>query len=151
MIGHKINDTREALKFMFAGKSIFTFINTKTGNRFTYKIKSNKDSNLFFVSVLTNPDNYSYIGTCIEGNYKHGKKSNISPEAQSVKVFQFMLGKLKSGDLPDFLEVWHEGFCGKCGRRLTVPSSILTGIGPECFKTLSKAEKRDKFLEWILS
>lgn len=150
MIGHKINDTREALKFMFAGKSIFTFINTKTGNRFTYKIKSNKDSNLFFVSVLTNPDNYSYIGTCIEGNYKHGKKSNISPEAQSVKVFQFMLGKL-SGDLPDFLEVWHEGFCGKCGRRLTVPSSILTGIGPECFKTLSKAEKRDKFLEMILS
>ena len=151
MIGHKINDTREALKFMFAGKSIFTFINTKTGNRFTYKIKSNKDSNLFFVSVLTNPDNYSYIGTCIEGNYKHGKKSNISPEAQSVKVFQFMLNKLKSGDLPDFLEVWHEGFCGKCGRRLTVPSSILTGIGPECFKTLSKAEKRDKFLEMILS
>jgi hypothetical protein len=151
MIGHKINDTREALKFMFAGKSIFTFINTKTGNRFTYKIKSNKDSNLFFVSVLTNPDNYSYIGTCIEGNYRHGKKSNISPEAQSVKVFQFMLGKLKSGDLPDFLEVWHEGFCGKCGRRLTVPSSILTGIGPECFKRLSKVDKRDKFLEMILS
>lgn len=151
MIGHKINDTRESLKFMFAGKSIFTFINTKTGNRFTYKIKSNKDSNLFFVSVLTNPDNYSYIGTCIEGNYKHGKKSNISPEAQSVKVFQFMLNKLKSNNLPDFLEVWHEGFCGKCGRRLTVPSSILTGIGPECFKTLSKAEKRDKFLELILS
>lgn len=151
MIGHKINDTREALKFMFAGKSIFTFINTKTGNRFTYKIKSNKESNLFFVSVLTNPDNYSYIGTCIEVNYKHGKKSNISPEAQSVKVFQFMLNKLKSNNLPDFLEVWHEGFCGKCGRRLTVPSSILTGIGPECFKTLSKAEKRDKFLEMILS
>jgi hypothetical protein len=108
-------------------------------------------SDLFFVSVLTNPDNYSYIGTCIEGNYKHGKKSNISPEAQSVKVFQFMLNKLKSNNLPDFLEVWHEGFCGKCGRRLTVPSSILTGIGPECFKTLSKAEKRDKFLEMILS
>ena len=31
MEGHKITDTREALKFMFAGKSIFTFINTKTG------------------------------------------------------------------------------------------------------------------------
>ena len=30
MVGHKITDTREALKFMF-GKSIFTFINTKTG------------------------------------------------------------------------------------------------------------------------
>ena len=158
MKGHEITDTKEALKFMFAGKSIFTFINTKTEGRFTYKIKSAKDSNLFFVSVLTNPDSehrelstYTYIGTCVEGNYKHGKKSPVSSEAQSVKVFQFMLDKLKSDSLPDFLEVWHEGFCGKCGRRLTVPSSILTGIGPECFKTLSKVDKRDKFLEWILS
>jgi hypothetical protein len=159
MEGHKITDTREALKFMFAGKSIFTFINTKTENRFTYKIKSAKDSNLFFVSVLTtNSDSehrelssYDYIGTCVEGNYKHGKKSLVSSDAQSVRVFEFMLDKLKSDSLSDFLEVWHEGFCGKCGRRLTVPSSILTGIGPDCFKKLSKADKRDKFLELILS
>ena len=151
MKGHKITDEKEALKFMFAGKSLFTFINTRTGGRFTYKVKLVKNSNLFFVSVLTNPDNYTYIGTCVEGNYKHGKKSPIGSDAQSVKVFEFMLGKLKSGNLPEFLEVWHEGFCGKCGRRLTVPSSILTGIGPECFKTLSKRDKRDKFLELILS
>jgi len=151
MVGHKITETKEALKFMFAGKSIFTFVNTKTNNRFTFKIKQAKDSNLFFVSVLTNPETYTYIGTCIEGNYKHGKKSNISSDAQSVKVFEFMLNRLKSDNLPDFLEVWHEGFCGKCGRRLTVPSSILTGIGPECIKKLSKSDKRDKFLELILS
>ena len=151
MKGHKINNTKEALKFMFAGKSIFTFLNTKTGNRFTYKIKQAKDSNLFFVSVLTNPDVYTYIGTCVEGNYKHGKKSVISTESQSVKVFDFMLSKLKTDNLPDFLELWHEGFCGKCGRRLTVPSSILNGLGPDCIKKISKVDKRDKFLELILS
>jgi hypothetical protein len=151
MKGHKINNTKEALKFMFAGKSVFTFLNTKTGNRFTYKIKQAKDSNLFFVSVLTNPDVYTYIGTCVEGNYKHGKKSVISTESQSVKVFDFMLSKLKTDNLPDFLELWHEGFCGKCGRRLTVPSSILNGLGPDCIKKISKVDKRDKFLELILS
>jgi hypothetical protein len=151
MKGHKINNTKEALKFMFAGKSVFTFLNTKTGNRFTYKIKQAKDSNLFFVSVLTNPDVYTYIGTCVEGNYKHGKKSVISTESQSVKVFDFMLSKLKTDNLPDFLELWHEGFCGKCGRPLTVPSSILNGLGPDCIKKLSKVDKRDKFLELILS
>ena len=151
MKGQKITNTKEALKFMFAGKSIFTFENTKTGNRFTYKIKVAKDSNLFFVSVLTNPETYTYVGTCVEGNYKHGKKSVISTDAQSVKVFEFMLNRLKSDNLPDFLEVWHEGFCGKCGKRLTVPSSILTGIGPDCIKKLSKSDKRDKFLDLILS
>lgn len=151
MNSNKITDTKQALKFMFAGKSVFTFINTKTGNRFTYKIKNAKNSNIFFVSVLTNPDVYSYIGICVEGNYNHGKKSNISKDAQSVKVFEYILNKLKSDNLPDFIEVWHEGFCGKCGKRLTVPSSILTGIGPDCIKKLTKSDKRDKFLELILS
>jgi hypothetical protein len=151
MHSNKITDTKQALKFMFAGKSVVTFVNTKTGNRFTYKIKQAKDSNLFFVSVLTNPEIYTYIGTCVEGNYKHGKKSVISSDSQSVKVFEFMLDRLKTDNLPDFLEVWHEGFCGKCGKRLTVPASILTGIGPDCIKKLSKMDKRDKFLELILS
>jgi hypothetical protein len=64
MKGHKITKTKEALKFIFAGKSVVTFVNTQTGNRFTYKVKQAKDSNLFFVSVLTNPDQYTYIGTC---------------------------------------------------------------------------------------
>jgi hypothetical protein len=32
----------------------------------------------------------------------------------------------------DKLEVWHEGRCGRCGRRLTVPESIESGLGPEC-------------------
>jgi hypothetical protein len=26
----------------------------------------------------------------------------------------------------------HAGKCGRCGRKLTVPQSIETGIGPEC-------------------
>lgn len=151
MKGHKITNTKEALKFIFAGKSVVTFVNTLTGNRFTYKVKQAKDSNLFFVSVLTNPEQYSYIGTCVEGNYKHGKKSQITESAQSVKVFDYMIKKLITDTLPDFLEVWHEGFCGKCGKRLTVPSSIVTGIGPDCIKKLSKSEKRDKFLELILA
>ena len=150
MEGRKLKNS-DALKFIFAGKSIVTFLNTKTANRFTFKVKAAKDSNLFFVSVLTSPDVYSYIGTCIEGNYKHGRKSNITKDAQSVKVFEFMLSRLKTNNLPDFLEVWHEGFCGKCGKRLTVPSSILNGLGPDCIKKLSKSEKRDKFLELILA
>ena len=149
MEGRKLKNT-DALKFIFAGKSIVTFLNTKTDNRFTYKVKQAKDSNMFFVSVLNGPDNFSYIGTCIEGKFRHGKKSNMSADAQSVKVFDFVLAKLVLETLPEFVEVWHEGCCGKCGRRLTVPSSIANGLGPECVKSLSKMEKRDKFLQLIL-
>lgn len=149
MNGHKLNNS-DALKFIFAGKSLVTFLNTKTGNRFTFKVKQAKNSNLFFVSVLTNPETYSYIGTVTEGVYRHGKKSNITTDAQSVKTFQYVINKLRLNNLPDFVEVWHEGKCGKCGRTLTVPSSIASGLGPECIKSLSKVEKRDKFLSLIL-
>jgi hypothetical protein len=58
---------------------------------------------------------------------------------------------LIKNNLPNFIEIWHEGRCGKCGRTLTVPDSIANGLGPECIKTISKSEKRDKFLELILS
>jgi hypothetical protein len=150
MTGHKLNNS-EALKFIFAGKSIVTLLNSKTENRFTFKVKQAKDSNMFFVSVLTGPDTYSYIGTCVEGIYRHGRKSTISKEAQSVKVFEYVINKLKINNLPDFVEAWHEGKCGKCGRALTVPSSISNGLGPECIKSLSKADKRDNFLKLILA
>jgi hypothetical protein len=149
MEGRKLKNS-DALKFIFAGKSIVTFLNTKTSNRFTFKVKQAKDSNMFFVSVLNGPENFAYIGTCIEGKFRHGRKSNMSADAQSVKVFDFVLTKLVLGTLPEFVEVWHEGCCGKCGRRLTVPSSIENGLGPECVKRLSKMEKRDKFLQLIL-
>lgn len=42
-------------------------------------------------------------------------------------------GKTAGQDLPE-CEVWHEGRCGRCGRKLTVPESIETGIGPDCAK-----------------
>jgi hypothetical protein len=146
MNGHKL-DNKEALKFIFAGKSLTTFVNIKTENRFTFKTKKAKDSNLYFVSVLSGPETYTYIGTTTEGFYKHGKKSKISKDAQSVRVFEYVLNKLKSLTLPDSIEVWHEGKCGKCGRTLTVPASIKSGIGPECAKSISKSLKYKLILE----
>ena len=99
---------------------------------------------------MTSPDNYSYVGVCVDGVYRHGKKSKISETSQSVRVFKYILEKLKSQTLVDFIEIWHQGLCGKCGRRLTVPQSILIGIGPDCINKLKKSDKRDKFLDLIL-
>lgn len=140
----------DALKFIFAGNSTFTLLNSETENRFTYRVKKAKDGNIFFLSVLTGTDQYSYLGTISNGVYKHGVKSCFSSGVQSEKVFSYVLNKLKDESLPECVEVWHEGKCGKCNRPLTVPSSIENGIGPECFKALSKAEKRDIFLTSIL-
>ena len=43
---------------------------------------------------------------------------------------------LHHGNLPPALEVWHEGRCGRCGRKLTTPQSVETGFGPVCAQNL---------------
>lgn len=129
MKGHPIKH-EDSLRFILAGKATVTFLNTQTDNRFTYKIKKSKDSSIYFVSVLTNPDVYQYIGI-INSEFQVGRKSS---DAQSIRVFKYVFFKLKSNTLPDFIEIWHEGKCGRCGRKLTVPKSIKTGMGPECSK-----------------
>ena len=139
-----------ALKFILGGKSFVTFLNTKTDNRFTFKVVKHKKDDIFFVNVLTGPDVYTFVGTVRNGVYKHSPKSNISNEAQSVKVFNYIVNKLTSNNLPDFIEIYHDGRCGKCGRQLTVPDSIETGFGPECAKSLSKQTLRDITINKIL-
>jgi len=133
MKSHKLEHSK-AIDFLLGGKSIFTFVNTKTENRFTFKVKKHKTDDVFFVSVLTNPEVYQFVGSLKNKAFTHSRKSKISKDAQSVRVFDYVFSNLCKGTLPEFIEIWHEGKCGKCGRTLTVPSSIESGFGPECFK-----------------
>ena len=146
----------DAIKFIFAGNATVTILNTKTGNRFTYnikKLKTSTDENpLFFIKVLTGPDVYTFIGSMYKDKkYRHSQKSKISENAQSVKVFNYVVLKLIENKLDECVEIWHEGKCGRCGRQLTVPESIETGLGPECVKMInSKSDVRNRKIDKIL-
>ncbi len=123
-------------KSMMAGKAIVTFVNEKTGNRFTYRIKMKKDMSVGFVSLLGGCDNendYRYLGCIFDGiNYTNTKKSTISKDAQSNRVFEWVWNHLDN--LPSYIKVLHSGRCLRCARLLTVPESIESGFGPECVK-----------------
>jgi hypothetical protein len=142
-----------ALGFIFGGNALFTVKNPKTENRFTFKVTKHKKEDIFFVKVLTNPDVYEFIGSIRPGTrFKHSKKSRISDEAQSVKVFDFVFNTLITKSLPQFIEIWHEGRCCACGKTLTTPESIQRGIGPECFRrNASKSDLRDDLINRILN
>jgi hypothetical protein len=137
MKSNKLNQ-ESALKYIHGGNSIFTVINTLTTKRFTFKVKKHKTEDVYFVSVLTGTDAYQYIGFLKYSNFLYSNKSTISKDSQSVKVFSYIYQKLKEKNLPEFVEFWHEGVCGKCGRKLTVPESIESGFGPECIKRVRK-------------
>lgn len=136
----KLTNANDAKTFLLGGNATFTLVSTKTGTRFTYKVTAHRDNDgtndRWFVKVLQGPNNeadFGYLGTIFNGNrYYHGKKSHIGKNASSAVAFEWAFRKLSNGSLPDALEFWHEGSCCMCGRKLTVPSSVATGIGPIC-------------------
>ncbi len=140
-----IQDPAHALRFLLAGNAHATFVSKVTGTRFTYKVvqadprPGDTRPAPHFVSILTGgDDHYDYLG-CIFGSkiYAHGRKSRIHPDAPSARAFVWVWQRLTAGRVPETCDVYHEGRCGRCGRRLTVPSSISSGLGPECQKRAS--------------
>jgi hypothetical protein len=129
----------DARQHMRAGKSTITIKSLKTEARFTYRLTLSDDGACIFVSVLNGPDNYAnykYIGRISRDIFWAGRKTprpdDIAKDAPSVVAFAWTWKQLAQGHLPGSVEVWHEGRCGRCGRKLTVPESVAAGFGPEC-------------------
>ena len=122
-------------EFMMAGNATLTLKSERTGNRFTYRIRKSEDGNVHFVALLAGSDNessFQYLGFIRDRAYSHGRKSRISETAPAAMAFHWFHANLQTRRLPAELQVWHEGKCGRCGRKLTVPESIERGLGPEC-------------------
>ena len=136
----KFASSEAALKFIMGGNAIFTLVSKKTGTRFTYRVKAVEDYKggvSHFVSLLSGPDNtedYQYLGQFYRHQleYAHGRKSRVGHDAPAVKALEWICKYLTGNVLPDSCEIWHAARCGRCARKLTVPSSIASGFGPEC-------------------
>jgi len=136
-------DTADASRFIWAGAAIVTLVSSKTGTRYTFRISRAKESRRqgevppYFIGLLTGPDNndgYTYMGLVPGARPERlilTRASKYNDDTAPVKAFRYLLGALKAGTF-GLVEVWHEGRCGRCGRRLTVPESLASGIGPVC-------------------
>lgn len=135
----KLTDIRS---FITAGNALFTLVSKRTGKRKTFLAEAKPDATgAWFVRLLVGPENtdsYKYLGFM----YESGRKPDllIRPNKQgwgreAYDVFSWMLSKINGYGTANFFEeaeFWHAGRCGRCGRTLTVPESIATGIGPVC-------------------
>lgn len=137
----------KALDFILAGKSTFTIKSVPTGKHFTFMVtqpKKNKTEkkSVHFVKLMTGTDNersYTFFATIFDkAAYKHSNKSRIGEDAQGVRAFRWFMNNLMKGTVNGQVELFHEGCCGRCGRKLTTPESIESGIGPECAKMMTR-------------
>jgi hypothetical protein len=137
--------------FILAGNAIFTIVSKKTGARKTFRVQAKKGATDFwFVSLLVGPSNtedYKYLGALwVKGNKTAaadfgdhpalGWKQNKQGWGEDASVaFAWIVRNLNGetdGEIFDHAEVYHEGRCGRCGRTLTTPESVATGLGPVC-------------------
>ena len=127
--------------YALAGRGVLTLTSEKTGVRYTFKITQALDKatsapqERWFVSLLTGPENtadYTYLGMLDERGFRTTKASKLTPDSLPVRGFAFFWKHIAAGTMPPQMEVRHEGSCGRCGRALTVPESLDTGLGPEC-------------------
>lgn len=134
--------------FITAGRATFTLQIAEAYARqfgvpphYTYKVSKVKGPNtVYFVSLLTGSDNtsdYTYMGLLTEkGEVRLTIKSKFSQTSQPFMLIQRVMANVWAGTQDRIaaagFKLHHEGRCGRCGRLLTVPHSIETGIGPEC-------------------
>lgn len=131
--------------FLTAGNAIFT-VSNPTGKYYTYRVTApdyqRKDKPIWFVSVLTGPDNtrdYTYLGILLNnGLVKCTTKSKFKDGSISFDVAKWAINliwnaySLPSYSLASGYKIEHIGQCGRCGRPLTTPESLESGIGPIC-------------------
>lgn len=126
-----------AIEYINGGNATVTLVSKVTQDRRTFRVRESDDGRLFFVSALTGQNNdtdYQYLGTVCGHEYRHGRKSRIGADAPAAKAFAWFFAGLTAFPERVFeqVEVWHEGRCGRCGRKLTAPESVESGFGPEC-------------------
>lgn len=157
-MAHRLLTAELIRLYMFSGRAKFTLVSLETGKHFTYQINRAKKDGLYFCKLLTGSDIWTYIGIIVpkldvapeDGDAWHlvwTKNSKVSKEAPSFKGLNWFLRMLAKVDMDiqlrrlpaseyifgeDKVAFYHSGRCGRCGRELTEPESIRTGLGPYC-------------------
>jgi hypothetical protein len=129
-------------QFMLAGNATFTVLNTKSGNRLTFRVRRSKGDRdpVYFVSAKDGKD-YAYMGTIWkQQKFASTRKSQIAESSMPFRGFAWLWRQVIDGQvLPANVEFWHEGQCGRCGKALTDPVSISLGIGPVCLERVGQS------------
>ena len=137
-------ELNQALKFILAGKCEFVLYSTKINDKFEYKLTKKESKNkenefIYFLNTKVDGE-FKYAGVIWfddktnEFRFGQGAKGQLEGNHLNIRSLLFVLNKLNLGGEPQHCEVYHVGTCGRCGKKLTTPESILTGLGPECCK-----------------
>jgi hypothetical protein len=145
-------EAADTLTFLTGGNATLTVTSLKTGKHFTFKVQKptvltenggkrrDHDAEVAFIKVLTGDPNewqdWRFVGTLFLDDMSVRSKRGTEP-LPSLRALGWAIDQLKSGSIHPDLQIQHAGRCCRCGKTLTHPDSIESGIGPECRKHFS--------------
>ncbi len=129
----------EIRRYMYAGKAGITMCNTRNGHRILYEILSFRSKpNMWRVMVNTiYVRNKWYYLSCINGNHPErltNTTSKFKPSDKEWIAFEMLLRHVHTMESISNIEITHNGYCGRCGKRLHDDLSVTRGFGPICWK-----------------
>lgn len=123
--------------YVLAGKSCVILYNNSTGTSIKFWViaRTNDKGMVTAWWIYTNPEKTEYIGFITKGmglQLRHPDSTMVLSQKAGITAFEWFWPRLIRNQLPDTISVLHNGYCGRCGRPLTDPQSLITGIGPVC-------------------
>lgn len=128
--------------YISGGKGIVT-LQSPTGKHHTYEFRRPNDEDVFpkdtlFVYTLVKDFTWMYVGMYSSSykSFKLTRASRFRSSSPIVKGARYIvkLARNPGSIKEDRMQIYHEGTCSVCGRKLTSPKSIQTGMGPQCRK-----------------
>lgn len=128
---------------LLAGRARLTITNPATGRWIKIHMKRRKDratgewSNCYFLNLALLGDGdmgYRYAGAFFSDSFRFKPASNADQDL--LKISNWIVRAIANPELLSTCEIEHAGKCCSCGRTLTHPESIRTGLGPECFSNI---------------
>ena len=115
-----------------------TVVTDASGGRVTVRFRRPKGFGSVLVDVMTGSDNeadFAFLGTVRPNGFVAvSPKSKAGAKGlRAQMILNWTFAHAQADDLRT-VRVLHSGCCGRCGRKLTVPESIDSGLGPECAK-----------------
>ena len=139
---HQLEGHEAVWNYIKGGHGVVT-LQSPSGKHYTYCFKKPKNPEKFdlftlFAYCIEGKHQYRYVGMLSRKGFRKTTNSEYEVDSEQFKGARFIV-KMALHDFDTPMVLYHEGVCSCCGKKLTKPESIIRGIGPQCFKSMSTA------------
>jgi hypothetical protein len=135
--GTRFKSAEEFMTFITAGRARFvaTSLESRKGLRFRVSVPGHRPDH-FYVDAVTMG---AREPVAVIGPDRTLRILGSAAQTLHARAFAYLWHYVAKGRLPPDAILQHEGTCGCCGRKLTVATSIESGLGEDCRARLARS------------